>query len=399
MQQDKPWQQRKAWAANEIASEGRKGQWALWAFAALWNLLTLPLLWQIGDIWRQAQREPVTALAFLFPLVGLGLIVAAARMTMNQRHFGPVPLLLDPFPGSLGGQVGGTIDTRIPFDPDGRFTISLSCVRSYMSGSGKNRSRSESVVWQGQGVCHTESDGQGTRIRFRFDVPGDLPPSDVERGNSYHLWRASIEATLDGPDFVRRYDIPVFATGAQASSIAHGTESHVATEDHAMAGVEEIADIRPVAGGIEARFPAMRRPLSDAMFVVFGLIFLAAGIGAGYGGASMFLAVVVSLVALPLAVAGIFGLGKSLLVGVGRDGVRARRFLFGYPLWTRRLERAQLRGLRLDKGGTLQMGNKHIVYYKVLAEGEGKRKVVLGERLEGRAEAELLLETYRAYLG
>ena len=46
----------------------------------------------------------------------------------------------------------------------------------------------------------------------------------------------------------------------------------------------------------------------------------------------------------------------------------------------------------------MQMGNKHIVYYKVLAEGEGKRKVVLGERLEGREEAELLLETYRAYL-
>ena len=49
------------------------------------------------------------------------------------------------------------------------------------------------------------------------------------------------------------------------------------------------------------------------MFVIFGLIFLGAGIGAGYGGASVFLVVIVLLVAVPLTLAGIFGLGKSLL--------------------------------------------------------------------------------------
>ena len=399
MSAEQPWLDNKAWKNNSIASDARRAHWVMWGVALLWNLVSLPLLFQFEDIWQKVQREPLTALAFLFPLVGLALIVLAINATRQKRRFGLTPLVMDPFPGSLGGQLGGRIETNIPFDPGRHFDVSLTCVHSRISGSGKNRSRSESVVWRGDGVCHTGRGSGGTMLEFRFDVPSNLPASQPHQSGNYHLWRVSVSADLPGIDFNRSYNIPVFATGEQNSTVEKGTESHPATVDAAMDGVNSVADIRSVPGGIEAYFPALQRPAQGVFTLVFGLFFAAIGIGLGVNDKSLFMSSIFFLVGAVCACFGIFYLGKSLAVSVNREGLRSRRFLFGYPLTTRKLAVGDVRKIEIKQGATMQSGNKKTVYYQLYAHGRNSRAFPLAERLTARAEAELLRDTYVTYLG
>ena len=394
-----PWLDRKQWAGNQISSDSKHAHWALAVFALVWNGISFPIVLQFDELMTRAEKEPVVLVAFLFPLIGIGLIAAVVHAFLAWRKFGPTPLVLDPFPGSLGGHVGGWIDTRIPFDASQRFDVCLSCYKSRMTGSGKDRKRSESVEWQTDGVCYTERSGKGTELYFRFDVPEGLPAAATHRSGTYHLWRVSIACELDGPDFDRRYDIPVFPTRAQ-STLKQGTESHAGTVDRAMEGVESVADIRPVPGGVEAFFPAFQRPGQGIGAIVFGLVFTTIGIAVGYSeDGGVMIPVVFSFLGTLIAGYGTWYLGKSLLVGVPGEGVRCRRFLFGYPLKTRRLARTEFTHFDIDSSSSTTSGNKTTVYYQVYAKGRSDESLPVGERLTSRAEAELLKETFETYLG
>jgi len=393
-----PWLDNKNWAGNQISSDARLGHRVAWGFALFWNLVTLPVFLQFDEIWAKIQREPLTAVAFLFPLVGIALVLLAIRATRQKQRFGLTPLVMDPFPGSLGGQVGGRIDTRIPFDPQLRFHVRLACVNSRVSGSGKNRSRGESVVWQSGGICHTGRGSAGTLLQFRFDVPGNLPASQPH-GDNYHLWRLRVNAELPGTDFDRGFEIPVYPTGQRRSAVAEGTESHPATVDLAMAGVESVADITPAPDGIQARFPALQRPAQGVFLFLFGAVFAGIGIAVGISSGPLLLAALFTLVGSLFAVGGVFYLGKSLLVSVSPEGIRSRRFLFGYPLTTRRAAATDIAKIEIRQGATMQSGRNTTVYYQLYAAARDGKSFPVAERLTSRAEAELVRETYLAYLG
>jgi hypothetical protein len=393
-----PWLDNDAWRENLVSSGARHGHWVMGGFALIWNLLSLPIVWKSEELIARVPDEPVALVAFLFPLIGLGLLWSTWAMFQRWRRFGPTPLVLDPFPGSLGGHVGGWIDTRIPFDAAQRYAVTLACVKSSISGSGKNRKRSESVKWQTDGICHTERGGNGTLLRFRFDVPQDLPASDMERKGTYHLWRAHIAAELDGPDFDRGFEIPVFPTG-EHSGIEEGTESHAATQDLAMEGVESIAEIAAIPGGIEAWFPAFQRPGQGFATIIFGMFFAGAGIGVGFSdGGGVVIPAVFTLVGSLILLYGIWYLGKALMVGVTGEQLRCRRFLFGYPLTAKTVPRADFKCFEIHEGATMSSGNKTTVYYQLHALGRDGQKLTVAERLTSRAEVELLKETFETYL-
>lgn len=393
-----PWMDNKAWRDNLISSGAKVGHWVLGGFALVWNLLSLPLISQADELIARIPDEPVVLVAFIFPVVGLGLIWASWSMFMRWRRFGPTPLVLDPFPGALGGHVGGWIDTRIPFDAAQHFAVTLSCLKSSVSGSGKDRRRSESVRWQTDGICHAERSGEGTLLRFRFDVPDQLPASDIRKRGTYTLWRVHIAAELDGPDFDRGFEIPVFPTGAR-SSITAGTESHAATQDLAMEGVESIAEITAIPGGIEAWFPPFHRPGPGILAILFGLFFAGAGIAVSFAeDGGVLLPVVFVAVGSLVAAYGAWYLGKALMVGVTGEQVRSRRFLFGYPLTTRKLPRREFSRFDISEGASMSSGNKTTVFYTLHALGRNGEKLVVAERLTSRPEVELLKDAFETYL-
>jgi hypothetical protein len=91
----------------------------------------------------------------------------------------------------------------------------------FVSGSGKNRTTHEAILWQHCAAAHNEPGSRGTRLIFRFDVPDGLHPSDaVREGSKYCLWRLNRKASMPGIDISRDYEIPVYPTRQGSARIA-----------------------------------------------------------------------------------------------------------------------------------------------------------------------------------
>ncbi len=396
MNAQQPWLKNKHWTNNSIRSNSKTGVFVLWGIAVLWNVISWPVMFQDG-LFAQMSREPVTAIALLFPLIGVGLFVAAVHALVSWRKFGATPLTLDPFPGSLGGHVGGSIPTAIPYSDALSIQVSLSCVKSYMSGSGKDRSRKESLVWQTEGQAFAEPSTQGTDISFRFDTPDNLPESEPKTSSSYHLWRVSVHCDLPGADLNRQFEIPVYRGIRHSEQLAAGTEDFHGTIDSAQSGIYEIANITPIPGGMRAHFPAMKRPAGGIMAVLFGAIFFGAGWGLAYSDAPAFFPYVFGGIGLLILAFGIWDLGKSLQVTISRDGITARRFFLGYPITTRKVKTAQLSRISVEEGAKVSTGTRTTVYYSLHAHTNEGKSVTIAERLTSRPEVELLKESAETY--
>ncbi|MDH3641773.1 MAG: hypothetical protein OES38_06735, partial [Gammaproteobacteria bacterium] len=179
-----------------------------WGFAGIWCLISFPMA-------PMAWTEAGAIVGLLFPAVGIGLVWYANETGKQWRRYGITRLMLDPYPGSIGGHVGGSIELGAAAGAHHNYEVTLECVHSYMSGSGKNRSRRYDVEWQARGPAEASMAGSGLRLEFRFDVPEGLPESEKKRG-SYHLWRIQLNGDQQDVPLQRTFEIAVFGT-AEAS--------------------------------------------------------------------------------------------------------------------------------------------------------------------------------------
>ena len=394
----KPWEMRKEWASNQIKSGSKRGIIFIWLFALAWNALTLPVFFS-EDIFSQISRDPEKAFVLLFPVVGLVLVGAALHSLVSWRKFGPSPLTMDPFPGSLGGHVGGFVDTNIPFSAELEFEVKLSCVKSYVSGSGKNRSRKESILWQSEGIAFSQASGSGTLLSFRFEPPDELPESDPKSGSTYYLWRLGIHCELEGADFDRQFEVPVFGGLRHSENIGENTLDFHRTFDSASEGISSVSHMQSIPGGIEVFFPALTRPASGIAGSIFGAIFLVAGYFLAGSKAPAIFPWVFGGIGLLIFLFGLWSLFKSLRVRITNSGIVARRFVLGYPITTRRIEQTELTKITIEQGATMSTGSKTTIYYSLEAHALSGQTLVIAERLTSRAEAEILKESFETYAG
>ena len=173
-----PWLVNNNWKTPEIKSEAQFAVRFMWGFALFWCLISAPLPFMLFEEVVEKKNYPAL-LGLLFPLIGVLLIAKAVHVTAEWRKFGEATVTLDPYPGSIGGQVGGFLELNWPFNAATKVILTLTNAYSYESGSGKNRRREEDIKWQDKIVAYTESGLYGTRILFRFDVPAGLEPSDA----------------------------------------------------------------------------------------------------------------------------------------------------------------------------------------------------------------------------
>jgi hypothetical protein len=383
-----PWLLNDDWQTETIRSNARSSMWGAWAFAIFWNAIAsaAPFL-----AWREiVQNENWLGLiALTFPLVGIGLLGWAIRRTLEWRRFGPAPVTLDPFPGSIGGHAGGTIDLNLPFDPNARFQLTLTNIHSRMSGSGKNRSRKESARWQDAIVAHAEPSGKGTRLTFRFEVPEGLNESDAEQGESYHLWRLNLAAAMAGTDLDRDYEIPVYATARQSRRLAKYTIAKARQEQATIddQAVRKIARLSHAAIGKRMFFPMGRFFSAQLGGILVGVIFAAAGwylaVAEGHAIFGSIFGGVGGLIGLSC----LYLMCNSLEVVQTNSGIRTIRRLLGIPIARTDLQRGEIVGLAKKSSFKTQSGGRHIVYYNILATDRSGGKHIVGEGFEGAGQA------------
>ena len=225
---NEPWLWREDWVNGRIRSTGKAGTVSLWVFTVLWNLVAFPLLIFLPEaIFEEGNYAAL--LGLLFPIVGVGLLVAAVRKTIQWRRYGAASFHMEKVPGVLGGAVGGTIVIQRGLPTAESLTVRLSCVRRKRQRSGKSTSTVDTVLWEAEPQTAPLMPGaEGHGAAVRFSVPYDASPTGDIDDDTWVLWKLDASASVPGVDFSADFEIPVFKTGA---SSAENTEEHLRSEE------------------------------------------------------------------------------------------------------------------------------------------------------------------------
>lgn len=387
----KPWLAKPAWTSNKIYSNQKVSLWVGWIFAGIFNVISLPLAIILVPQ-ELAKGNNMILIALIFPMASLWLLYWAIGITRDWRRFGNVYVVLDPFPGAIGGHVGASMELPVIVNVEQHFNVVLNCIYQYQSGSGKNRETNEDLIWQAEGLAQINPLAAGTKISFRFDIPPGLPASEPD-SSEYHYWRLDIDNSVLG--FSRNFEIPVYATGEKSRHIAQDAEDHPRMQSIHEALIDEISDLEQIPGGVRLYFPMMRNPSTSLAFVVVGAAFASGGgFMASVGDAPLLFLIAFGGLGVLLFLSGLYRLLNSLKVELDREGLRAQRFWLGISLSSTQSSRADILHLIIKESYSSQSDNgKHQAVYCIKAVLRSGKQITVADSLRGRATAVRMLET------
>ena len=417
-----PWLGVNKWVNGRITSNGKVALYVLFGFAVLWNLIFIPVtLSQWADLVRIFGRLHIDDInshdiKLILPLMlaaNLLLIPALVRQWRQWSKFGRLYMTLDPYPGAIGGQVGGYLDIPAIRYRDGMpVDVRINCVKVRISGSGKSRNRSDSVVWRKKARAAVRWGSSGARVAFVADVDDDLPQSTAESGRSGSCYW-SVRVRLPDASFDRCYEIPVFKTQGRAESKLRLPDTG---DDRADRDVDDLpatlAEVRQTAEGFIIEYPSGRSGNIGNFITLFGFVFFVISVFLGFQftaeinvqegqrvalfPAAMLgmMTIVFGLASCGIMAAGWFIKTNRLRVILDREQLTCERQAFGRT-FRKRADRALISGF--DKKVTLQSGQgaQAEIYYSVLARKTDGQKLTVGDHIHGQEDADVLLEFFR----
>ena len=415
---DYPWIGVGRWRNGAIKTNLAAPFFILLGFSVLLIATSMPILvseWPrlSEDIQAWVITEPSTFqpefLLFALPVVWLLTLKPLYRLGWRWRRFREVSITLDPYPGSVGGQVGGYASVPVRWESRMPVDIRLNCDRVSVSGGGKNRSRSEKVLWRRRAVARaTPSGAEGTRIEFLVDVDGGLPSSDAKKGSSHTYWTVRIQ--LVGSGYDQSFDIPVFDTGRRQESKLRLPDGDLASRIKAVGDVAKtVADVRETGQGFAIDFPPGR---SGSMGSILAVIGLCLGAVAGFmwyqahlefaGQNTRYFELLVSsmiafgfsLFAVPLFFGGVFMRINRLLLVLDGDWLMVERRAFG-KRFRKRISAEDIHDI--DKKVTTQSGRGAAakIYYTIKLETRQGKRISIADGIPGQEDADALLNFLR----
>jgi hypothetical protein len=337
---DEPWMWREDWVAGRIPSTEKDTALFFWVFAIIWNLISTPLVVFLPN--EIVEKENYAALlGLLFPLVGIGLLVTAARKTIQKRKYGDCIFVMERMPGILGGDVAGTLHVPRGLTAGVVITVQLSSIHRQRQHSGKDTTTREEVLWKtDQTDVRLSPVAAGLGGTVGFKVPYDASPTGVMDEDNSIVWRLSASAAVPGVDFSATFDIPVFKTRASSPQV---TEERLRSEVVAArpaplspAGHPDVDILAGAGGGKEFLLKPRGGLRTNLPGIAFILVF--GGIGAliTLAGAPFLFTIIFGGIAAFLAFALIFGLFGESRILVEEGHVSVRNSLFGI-MWGHRM--------------------------------------------------------------
>jgi hypothetical protein len=210
---EKPWIQRKDWAAGKVNQEGAGKLKYLIAFTVLWNIIAFGIT--AVAIFSQWGTGYVPYFVLIFPLIGIVLIIVSIRTWIRKKKFGISILDLETIPAFLGEKLQGTIVTGVStaYRPPDGFRVRLVCNRrsSYRDKDG-DRHVKEEQLWRTEQSIHSHfyAEGHKQSLSVYFSIPSDLPPTELFPEDDRIVWRLEVSASVPGIDYTAQFEVPVF---------------------------------------------------------------------------------------------------------------------------------------------------------------------------------------------
>lgn len=380
-------------AVGQAIHPEQRGYWKLALFGGFFVLIAMPFLFVIPEEVRAGEYGILFVL--LFPLAGVVMLLSAWRTRRCLHRFGAMPVYPDPPQGQLQGEIGGhvVLDRAVP--PDADFEMILQCVHSTVTGSGKNRRRSERTLWQAAQTPWLDRSAFPPVLRFCFQPPEGLPATEPPSSN-YRFWRLLLETRMDGTRIDRTYEIPVVAGNRRCGKPLPQAHIERSLRQAQVAALERVAgqiEVQTLPDGLRLFSPAARHPKLRLGFSAFGAIFAAVAVfmvTVDKGLLVYFMAALFGLIGFPLFFIPLYRLGCSLSAEIGNGSVRVRRYFLGFPVRSDRIRFDSARQLELHSSmSTTSRKGRKTEYFNLRVNAKG-RKLVIAESIKGHAEAEAL---------
>lgn len=383
---DKPWTSRKVWASPIIYSRAQGSVKAGWFIAVLsvffFGMFALAL----------SGKHPVAnVFAVLFAILPLLVIKRAIRLQREWNRFNRVPLHLNPYPGVIGGRVGGEI--VLPTNSQGRenSTLTLQCIKHWRSRSGGKSKSHRGIVWSEEQNVPMKSLFDGSSLKFQFNVPAGQPSSS-KPARVYHEWILSIKGNIEGVDFNRDYELPVFVT-SDSQTVAEELEESPLS----LAEKHEIAEHLSVSSLGDTIYLETPKSTSAMAFAAIGGLFVIIGIGITFFDNVIFGTVFALLGGVFFAL-GMWGWGRNCKISVSPKGCDIQVFWFSHPVKHHRLLPYEVRTIKVYRSSSSQSGSSKIEekYGLRLLTHQGSRIEIGGEFKSKKNATHMKLEIERA---
>nr|WP_281245463.1 DUF3592 domain-containing protein [Microbulbifer yueqingensis] len=392
----RPWQARSEWSPEGIYSKNRFTIAMWWIVTLLVHTVTLPMLTALPGELHKGNYASLAML--LFVAAGLFCLFKAVKKTIEHRRFGPVPVVLDPFPGQIGGRVAGFLKFSRRLGHAVDFEVKLKHMRTTTRrGTDGDRETNIDCLWELASRGKVRVSAGSSLVYFAFAVPEQMSSSRIEDGDGY-WWSLEARGRMQGVDFHREYEIPVFRVGgtppahkASEVELVHGKTDF--TEE-----LEALLDIEQRDGGLVIRQPAGKQKLAKPL-TLFGLLFGSIGIGVTFTDAPILFPLVFGGFGLLLT-----GIGINLMITgyetiIGSDRIVHRTLRLGREQKRVDWPRAQVHGLRLSRSGSGGEGGKAVEYFDLLLQRINGVTVKVSAGIGGRLAAAQLLESLAMLTG
>ena len=394
-----PWMGRPAWAGNSIRSNKRYEVWVAWTFALVCNAIAWPSAIAHRDEALDGPQYLLVAVFGALLLAAVATLVWAVRATLDAWRFGDVRLVLDPFPGAIGGDFGATLALPVAHRPGQQhFAVTLSCVRHYRSRTGGKSESRETTVWQSQGVAQVEPRGDGIQLGLRLRVPAGLPATEP-LDSEHHAWRLQVESADPGLRFLRVFDVPVYATGATSHGARADAAQHPQLREMRHAEVAAVSELERIPGGVRLYLPYGRAWKQTIVWMLAGAVFV--GIAALAGGQDVPVLFLIAFGGLGGAavVGGFYAVANSLSVELDGRGIRTERRLLGLMLVHHQAPATDIARLRVAESYSTQTGARQETFYRIEVELRNGKRLTVADSLRGRAAADHLLASIASQTG
>lgn len=286
---DKPWLWRKDWAEEKVKGGDPRANITAWVFTAFWDVMSVFLAFTVlPGLLRES--DPKVILVAIFPLAGVFITGFAVRGSLRIWRYGTTSFWCSSVPFSPGGSVNGAIHLKLPTSTPHGIDLRLSCTRCTVTGSGKNRSVSQIVLWQAEKNIPAElvmHGPQDATVPVDFALPAEAYETCGNDPDDRVYWQLHAQADVPGVDFSDNYELPVFRTQALAAAAGSGTSesfgispasSDVQAEAESPAPAPAATHIvyREDEQGTSFYFPPLRNHTQAAGVVVFAIIWSAA---------------------------------------------------------------------------------------------------------------------------
>ncbi len=387
------------WASGVASTAGRKELRVVWFAAAIMNALGLPVGW-IALFGGRDLPVYIQVVLPAFTLLGLHILFMAVRDSFRWRRFGRLEMTLDPLPGSIGGHVGGSLELPIHQATASDFRVMLLCLRDRLVKTNDGSGRSESVEWGKETLPEVERSAGGVRLRYTFEVPVGLPPSE-EPSDDYHKWVVRVQADFAGADLDQVFEVPALLMDPPIEASEPVLSEATAADISSLS--PEVVRVRRSRGGVTLSFPAGRGGIGGLMLLIFGAVFAGGGVFAllgtsEFGAGGLMGAVAVGFGGFFLLVFGGFGglmmllglysLLNSLVVEIRNGRVITRRSFFLPFRRTARFE--DVERIEMDVHSRVGQGAKSLSHMRIRGFLRGGRRIPLGDDIPLGRQSEIL---------